>query len=97
MCQRKGGAAWLKIFSPLHGASERFGRWRSSASHLAGVAQVLGLIRWSFLVPSLADIYTDPESSPATRDSVAITFQAFQRYAGVAIGEHLGYLFTLSA
>jgi hypothetical protein len=61
---------------------------------LAGGVQVLGLIRWSFLVPSLADIYTDPESSPATRASVAMTFQAFHRYAGVAIGEHLGYLFT---
>lgn len=61
---------------------------------LAGVVQFLGLIRWSFLAPSLATIYTDPESSPATRESVAVTFQAFHRYAGVAIGEHLGYLFT---
>ena len=32
--------------------------------------------------------------APATRDSVAMVFQAFHRYAGVAIGEHLGYLFT---
>jgi hypothetical protein len=61
---------------------------------LAGAVQFLGLIRWSFLVPSLADIYTDPDSSPATRDSVAVVFQAFHRYIGVAVGEHLGYLFT---
>ena len=61
---------------------------------LAGVVQFLGLIRWPFLVPSLADIYTDPQSSPATRESVAVAFQAFHRYVGVAIGEHLGYLFT---
>jgi hypothetical protein len=61
---------------------------------LAGAVQVLGLIRWPFLVPSLADMYTDPESTQATRDSVAIVFQAFHRYAGVAIGEHLGYIFT---
>src|SRR6266511_5893621 len=27
---------------------------------LAGVVQILGLIRWPFLVPSLADLYTDP-------------------------------------
>lgn len=39
-------------------------------------------------------IYIDPGSSPAMRDSAAVTFQAFHRYAGVAIGEHLGYLFT---
>ena len=61
---------------------------------LAGMVQILGLIRWPFLVPSLAELYTDPKSSQATRDSVAVTFQAFHRYVGVAIGEHLGYLFT---
>ncbi len=61
---------------------------------LAGLVQILGLIRWPFLVPTLADIYTDPAASAATRDSVAVTFQAFHRYAGVAIGEHLGYMFT---
>jgi hypothetical protein len=61
---------------------------------LAGAVQFLGLIRWSFLVPSLADLYTDSESTQATRDSVEVVFQAFHRYAGVAIGEHLGYIFT---
>ena len=61
---------------------------------LAGAVQILGLIRWPFLVPSLAEIYMDPKSTQATRDSAAVTFQAFHRYAGVAIGEHLGYLFT---
>jgi len=61
---------------------------------LAGLVQILGLIRWPFLVPSLAEMYTDPKASQATRDSVAVVFQAFHRYAGVAIGEHLGYLFT---
>jgi hypothetical protein len=61
---------------------------------LAGVVQVLGLIRWSFLVPTLAEMYTHPEATQATRDSVQVVFQAFHRYTGVAIGEHLGYIFT---
>ncbi len=61
---------------------------------LAGLVQTFGLMRWSFLVPTLAEMYTDPAATPATRDSVAVVFQAFHRYAGVAIGEHLGYLFT---
>lgn len=61
---------------------------------LAGLVQVLGLIRWPFLVPSLAELYTDQKSTQTTRDSAAVTFQAFHRYVGVAIGEHLGYLFT---
>ncbi len=61
---------------------------------LASLVQVLGLIRWPFLAPTLAAIYVDPGSSPAQRDSAAVTFQAFHHYAGVAVGEHLGYLFT---
>jgi len=61
---------------------------------LAGTVQFLGLIRWPFLVDTLADLYVDPRASLATRESVAVVFQAFHRYVGVAIGEHLGYLFT---
>jgi len=61
---------------------------------LAGVLQFLGLARWPFLVPYLADTYVDPQSSPATREAAAVTFQAFHDYAGGALGEHLGYLFT---
>jgi hypothetical protein len=61
---------------------------------LAGVMQFLGLIRWSFLVPSLADMYTQFDSTQSTRDSVVVVFQTFHRYVGVAIGEHLGYIFT---
>jgi hypothetical protein len=61
---------------------------------LAGAVQVLGLIRWPFLVTSLAEMYHQPDATEATREAVAVVFQAFHRYAGVAIGEHLGYLFT---
>jgi hypothetical protein len=75
------GAPWFLVIGTVMGV-------------LAGLVQFLGLIRWPFLVPSLAELYTDPKSSQATRDSAAVTFQAFHRYVGVAIGEHLGYLFT---
>jgi Domain of unknown function (DUF4386) len=61
---------------------------------LAAFAQTLGLMRWPFLVTDLAATYADPKSSPATRDAVAVTFQAFHRNIGVAVGEHLGYIFT---
>ena len=60
----------------------------------AGVVQFLGLIRWPFLVPYLADVYLEPASSEATRESAAAVFEAFNRYAGAAVGENLGYLFT---
>ena len=61
---------------------------------VAGVVQFLGLIRWPILVPYLADVYLDPGSSEATRDSVEVVFGAFNQYAGVAVGENLGYMFT---
>lgn len=61
---------------------------------VAGVVQILGFIRWPFLVPYLTRVYFDPASSEMTRESAALAFQVFNQYAGVAIGEHLGYLFT---
>ena len=61
---------------------------------VAGLVQFLGLIRWPFLVPFLARTHSDRASSQSTRDAVAVVFQAFHRYAGMAVGEHLGYLCT---
>ena len=61
---------------------------------LAGLVQLLGLIRWPFLIPYLARIDADPDSSPAQREAVDVVFQSFNRYLGVAVGEHLGYLLT---
>jgi hypothetical protein len=61
---------------------------------LAGLVQTLGFIRWPFLVPHLASTYLDPASSEATRAAVVVVFEAFHRYAGMAIGEHLGFLCT---
>ncbi|MFN8678581.1 MAG: DUF4386 domain-containing protein [Thermomicrobiales bacterium] len=61
---------------------------------VAGIAQVLGLLRWPFLVPGLAQAYLDSAASEATRDAVLVVFTAFHQYAGVAVGEHLGYLAT---
>jgi hypothetical protein len=61
---------------------------------VAGLAQVLGLLRWPFLAPGLAQAYLDPAASDATREAVLVVFSAFHQYAGVAVGEHLGYLAT---
>lgn len=59
---------------------------------LAALVQFLGLVRWPFLVPFLAREAEDPD--PARREAVDIVFQSFNRYLGVAVGEHLGYLLT---
>ena len=61
---------------------------------LAAVVQFLGLARWPFLVPALARTYTDPASTPTTREATKAVFDSFHRYLGVGIGECLGYLLT---
>jgi len=61
---------------------------------LAAVVQFLGLARWPFLVPALARTFTDPASTPVTREVTEVVFDSFHRYLGVGIGECLGYLLT---
>jgi hypothetical protein len=61
---------------------------------LAATVQFLGLVRWPFLVPFLARVDAEPGATPARKEAVDIVFQAFNRYLGVAVGEHLGYLLT---
>jgi hypothetical protein len=61
---------------------------------VAGLAQTLGFLRWPFVVPFLAQAYLDPAATDAQRGSAALVFEAFHRYAGMAVGEHLGYLCT---
>lgn len=60
----------------------------------AGLVQVIGLPRRPFVVGTLADAYAAPDATAAKRDAVGVSFEVIHRYAGVAIGEHLGYLFT---
>jgi Domain of unknown function (DUF4386) len=61
---------------------------------LAALVQFLGLIRWPFAVPHLARTLGDPAATDATKDTVDVVFQTINRYLGVAVGEHLGYMFT---
>ena len=61
---------------------------------LASAVQFLGLIRWPFLVPYLARVSAEGSADSPRGQAVDVIFQAFNRYLGVAVGEHLGYAFT---
>ena len=61
---------------------------------LAGLVQMLGLLRWVYVVPALARSYADPALGPEQREVTAVIFRALHQYLGVGVGEHLGYLFT---
>jgi hypothetical protein len=58
------------------------------------LVQFLGLIRWPFLVPYLARVAEEAEPGSPRGEAVDVVFQAFNRYLGVGVGEHLGYAFT---
>ena len=64
------------------------------AGVLAGLVQALGLLRWVMLVPGLAAGYTAPDATEAQRQLAVALFDAANRYLGMGVGEHLGYLFT---
>jgi Domain of unknown function (DUF4386) len=61
---------------------------------LAGFVQMLGLLRWVYVVPALARAYADRTLGPEQREVHAAVFRALHQYLGIGVGEHLGYLFT---
>lgn len=55
----------------------------------SAVLRVLGIIRWLIPMPVLAQVYTDPTTTPATREAVAVMYDMLNAYAG-SVGEVLG-------
>jgi cytochrome bd-type quinol oxidase subunit 2 len=51
---------------------------------LAALVQLLGLVRWPFLVPYLARADADPDATAARREAVDIVFQSFNRTSATA-------------
>ena len=54
------------------------------------IVQVVGLLRWVFVVPVLARIFTDPTTDSVTKAALPLVFSAVHQYGGVILGEHLG-------
>jgi hypothetical protein len=79
------------IFSRPHSGLLRAATMIGSAGL---VVQIAGLLRWVFVVPVLARVYTAPESSEATRQSATLLFEVVHSYGGVLLGEHMGYMFS---
>ena len=59
------------------------------------IVQVVGLLRWVFVVPVLTRLYTDPTTDSATQAAVAAVFTAVHQYGGVILGEHMGQLLII--
>jgi len=54
--------------------------------------QAIGFSRWVFAVPYLSDAYAQSAGNESLRSSVILLYDFINRYAGMTIGEHLGFL-----
>lgn len=59
------------------------------------VVQMIGLLRWTFVVPVLADTFVHA-TDEATKTAAIVAFKTIHQFAGVLLGEHLGQLFTIA-
>lgn len=59
------------------------------------VVQVIGLLRWTFVVPVLADTFVQA-TDEATKAAAIVAFKTMHQFGGVVLGEHLGQLFTIA-
>jgi hypothetical protein len=55
---------------------------------------MIGLLRWTFVVPVLANTFVNT-TDEATKVSAIIAFKTIHQFGGVILGEHLGQLFTI--
>lgn len=60
------------------------------------VAQLIGLLRWVFVVPVIASNYTMPGASEAAKEAAIASFQTIHQFGGVLLGEYVGQLFAIA-
>lgn len=72
-----------------------FVRWATLLGVASGLVQIIGLLRWTFVVPVLANNYVH-STDPAIRAASIVAFQTIHQYGGVVLGEHLGQLLTIA-
>ncbi|MFM8913463.1 MAG: DUF4386 domain-containing protein [Flammeovirgaceae bacterium] len=51
--------------------------------------QSIGFVRWIFAMPFLTETYF---AKPESQKTIALIYETLNRYAGVSIGEHLGFI-----
>jgi len=59
------------------------------------IVQMVGLLRWTFVVPVLADTFIHA-TDEATKAAAIVAFKTIHQFGGVILGEHLGQLFTIA-
>lgn len=69
-------------------------RWVTALGAIGLVVQMIGLLRWTFVVPVLANNFVS--GNEMTKEASKVAFQVVHQYGGVVLGEHIGQLFTIA-
>ncbi len=72
-----------------------FVKWLTTLGVISGIVQIVGLLRWVFVVPVIAGTYVSA-TDPATQAAAKMAFQTVHQFGGVLLGEHLGQLLTIA-
>jgi hypothetical protein len=67
--------------------------WLTIIGVIGLTVQIVGLLRWAFVVPVIANNYIAGDAT--TQEVWKAVFQVVHQYGGVVLGEHLGQLFTV--
>jgi hypothetical protein len=70
-----------------------FIRWATAIGVIGLIVQMIGLFRWTFVVPILANNFVT--GNEMTKETSKIGFQIIHQYGGVVLGEHIGQIFTI--
>jgi hypothetical protein len=60
---------------------------------VCGLLQAMGYVRWAFLIPVLDNHLHYPALTQSGKESIELILDSFHTYAGVALGENLGFVF----
>ena len=71
-----------------------FIRWATTLGIVGLLVQMIGLLRWTFVVPVLANNFVT--GSEIIKETSKVAFQVVHQYGGVVLGEHIGQLFTIA-
>ena len=72
----------------------KFVRWVTTIGVISVIVQMVGLLRWTFVVPVLANNFVT-SLSEVSKEANKVAFQTIHQFGGVLLGEHLGQLFTI--
>lgn len=86
-------AAYTLIGQKLESKMQHI-RWVTAIAIISGIVQIIGLLRWVFVVPVLATEYVTAASA-SKQEAIEISFKVIHQFGGVLLGEHLGQLFTI--